>query len=613
MTRHPGPRPLRRRTRSRWTVATAALALLLPLGLSAQNGSWNPQEILAAKGYVAPQDDIAEAVLAPRYLNVTLSEMSADRQWFANQIGDGPVPMTRFSKPFDELGGMFIDFAANRDRNLTIRSDAGLEVVSASDGHRVKIQVPAGARVSNATWSPGGAQLAFYVHTPDATHIWVADPSNGRARQLTRTPVLATAVSTFAWTADGKKIATILPPDGRSARPLPPAAPTGPRVKMTEDGENILRTYASLMATPYDELLLEWHTTGQLALIDVGNRSVEKVGPPTMIEGFDFSPNGEYVRVTKLLKPFSYLVPVNNFGTEQEIWDRSGKMLLAFDHTPLNTGLRDDDTPAAPGVAGGGRDDGKRQVAWRADDQGLTFLEQEPAPDSASSDPGPQAAEGQGQNGRARRKDRVMQWTAPFDSTSLKVLYVNDNRMSAHHYSPDHQTLFLSERQGQNVHEFAVSLSDPATKHTLARYGADDFYANPGNLVLEGGGVPSRGRGFFGRGGGGGGDVVQLSADGGSVFYYGTEYDHDPVEHGPRSFMDRVSIATGDKTRLYESSNEGAWERITAILDIDAGRYVVEREGPMQVAQSYLYANGTEGSPAHAEPGLHARPDRGAT
>jgi dipeptidyl aminopeptidase/acylaminoacyl peptidase len=567
------------------------------MGLSAQNGGWNPKEILAAEDYVAPPDDIVEAVLAPRYLNVTLSEMSADRQWFAHQVGDGPTPMTRFSLPFDELGGMFIDFRANRDRNLTIRSDVGLEVVSATDGHRVRIQTPSGARISNATWSPSGAQLAFYVHAPDATHIWVADPTNGRARQLTREPVLATAVTTFEWTADGKKIATILPPDGRSARPSPPAAPTGPRVKMTEDGENILRTYASLMATPYDEALLEWHTTGQLALIDVGNRKVEKVGAPTMIEEFDFSPDGEYVRVTKMVKPFSYLVPVNNFGTVQEIWDRSGEMLTVFDETPLNTGLRDDDTPIAPGVGGDGREDGKRQVAWRADNHGVTFLEQEPAPDSAASSPEPApGGESEGENGRSRRKDRVMQWTAPFDSASLEIVYENDNRMSEHHYSPDHQTLFLSERRGENVHEFAVSLSDPGTKHTLARYGADDFYDNPGNLVIEGGGVPSGGRGFFGRRGGGGGDVVQLSADGGSVFYYGTEYDRDPVEHGPRSFMDRVSIAGGEKSRIYESSNEGGWEHVTAILDIDAGRFVVEREGPTQVAQSFLYANGSGGA-----------------
>lgn len=578
---------------SRWLATTAVLLALLPLGAAAQsaaqNGSWNPQEILAAKEYVAPQSTIADAVLAPRYLNVTLSEISADRNWFVEEIGDGPTPMDRFSKPFDELGGMFIDFAANRDRALTIRSNIGIDVISAADGHRVHVQLPSGVRVSNATWSPTGAQLAFFVHTPSSTHIWVADAATGKAHQVTRTPVVATAVTSFEWTADGKKIATVLPPDGRSPRPLPGAEPMGPQVKQTLEGENILRTYASLMKTPYDEKLLEWHVTGQLALVDVANRRVEKVGEPAMIWDFDFSPDGEYVMVTKLEKPFSYIVPVSSFGKAEEIWDRAGKMLVAFDKSPMGTGLRGN-VPDAPGVGGSGNDAGKRQVAWREDNQGLTFLEMEPAPDSTAAESQP--AEGQGQ--RARRKDQVMQWTAPFDSASLHVVYANDNRLNAHRFSPDHQTLFLSERSGQNTHEFAVMLSDAKTKHTLARWKTDDFYANPGSLVLEGGSVPSVGGFRFGRGRGGG-EVVQTSADGGSVFFYGAEYDKDPVNNGPRTFMDKVSIADGAKTRIYESSNDGMYESIASVLDIDASRFVVEREGPTSVPQSYLMEGGSLG------------------
>ncbi len=584
----PGPSP-RRRLYGPWTTLAAIVTILLPMSVSAQaqgqaqSSNWDPQQILAAQEYVTPPANIAEAVLAPRYLNVTLSDISADRKWFTKEIGDGPVPMDRFSKPFDDLGGMFLDFAASRDRNLTIRSNVRIEVISAADGHTVKIQVPDGARVSDATWSPDGEQLAFFVHTPTATRIYVADPATGRSSEITRTPVIATAVTTIQWTADGKKIATILPPDGRAPRPLPSAEPTGPQVKETLEGENILRTYASLMKTPYDKQLLEWHVTGQLALIDVASRKVEKVGKPAMIWAYDFSPDGEYVRVTKLEKPFSYIVPVSSFAKSDEIWNRAGDMLLAFDKTPISTGLRGN-IPSAPGVGGNDDNGGKRQVAWREDGKGLTFLEQEPAPDSTSA-----AAQASGADSvPAKRKDRVMQWTQPFDSASLHVLYANDNRILTHQYAPDYQTLFLTERQGKNTHQFAVKLSNPGTKLTLARYGTDNFYAKPGSLVLEGGSVPGgRGFGGFGRGGGGG-EVAQLSSDGNSVFFYGTEYDKNPVDNGPRSFLDRVSIADGSKTRIYESSNTDVYQRITSILDIDAGKFVVESEGPTTVAQSYL-------------------------
>jgi dipeptidyl aminopeptidase/acylaminoacyl peptidase len=597
MIGRPDPRHATRPSpRAAWILA--AWAVLLPLHVAAQtqNGDWDPKKVLAIEEYTAPQKTIVDAVMAPRWLNVTLNEVSPDRKWFVHEVGDGPVTMDRFSKPFHDLGGEFIDFRANRDRNLTIRSNVAIQIVSAADGSTVDLRVPPGARVSDATWSPDGSQIAFFAHTDDATNIWVADPATGRARQITRTPVLATLVTSFEWTADGKKIATVLVPDGRAAMPAEPKMPTGPRVKHTEEGENNLRTYASLMATPHDEDLLEWDATGQLALIDVASRQVEKVGAPTMIWAFDFSPDGQYARVTKMEKPFSYIVPVANFAKTEEIWDHTGKMMAVLEKTPMNTGLRGDDV-AAPGASGGRDEQRHRQVAWREDGKGLTFLEQEPAPDSAAARGGAGGAGGgmgQGAEGRARRKDRVMQWLPPFDSASLKVAYENDSQMSSHNWSPDYQTLFLSERQGQSVHEFAVRLSDAKTKHTLARYRSDDFYANPGSLVLAGGSVPG-GRGFggfaFGRGRGGG-EIAQLSKDGQHVFYYGTEYDKDPLTHSPKSFLDEVAIDGGAKQRVYESSNDDLWEHITSILDVDAGKFVVERESSTQVTQSFLRSGG---------------------
>ncbi|MCG6957244.1 MAG: hypothetical protein LJF04_14740, partial [Gemmatimonadetes bacterium] len=242
MIGRPGPRSTARRTLGvAWVLV--AWAILSPLhgAAQSQDGGWDPEAVLARESYTLPQQTIVDAVMAPRWLNVSLNEVSPNRKWFLNEVGDGPVTMDRFSKPFHDLGGEFIDFRANRDRSLTIRSNIGIEVISATDGSKVSVRVPSGARVSNATWSPDGSQIAFFVHTPDATHIWVADPANGRSRQITRTPVLATLVTTFEWTAGGKKIATVLVPDRRPPMPATPALPTGPEVERTQKGDNSLR------------------------------------------------------------------------------------------------------------------------------------------------------------------------------------------------------------------------------------------------------------------------------------------------------------------------------------------------------------------------------------
>ena len=80
---------------------------------------------------------------------------------------------------------------------------------------------------------------------------------------------------------------------------------------------------------------------------------------------------------------------------------------------------------------------------------------------------------------------------------------------------------------------------------------------------------------------------MQLSADLQSVFLQSTAYDRDPGQTGPKTFIDRVAIKTGEKTRIYESDNNNVYERVTTVLDADARRFVVARESPTEVAQTF--------------------------
>jgi len=564
----------------------ALTALLCHTPLYAQSSS-DPESVLADKGFVAPSAEIAEMALAPRHLYVTLTNVSPDKQWFIQEIGDGPVTAEPFSKDFDELGGVFIDYQANRHRNLTIRTNVGINIISATDGAVVAVDIPRGTRISNATWSPDGSQIAFYGHTEDQTNIYVADPTDGDSRQVTRRPVLATMVTGFEWTGNGVELATVLIPDDRSPRPRRSRIPTGPQVKQTEEGENMLRTYASLMATPYDEELLEWHATGQLAVIDISSRRVTEVGEPAMVTSFDFSPTGTHARVETMQKPFSYVVPVRSFGSIEEVWDRNGSVLTELENTKTQTGL-DGNRPSAPGVGGEGNESDRRGLAWRQDGAGLTFLQEEAAPEEET----PSSEE-------ADRADRVMLWAPPFGAEDLSIVYESASKMAAHRFSADHQMLFITERPAGGsrgnppkgtVKEYAVDLGNTETTYILAEYESDDFYANPGSLLLDGGKVPTQGR----RRGpvDTAAKTIQTSADGQFVFLYGTTYNTDPMVEGPSNFLDRVEIRTGDKTRIFEAPNNDEYERIVSVLDVDTESFIVSRESPMDIAQSYLVADG---------------------
>ena len=347
--------------------------------------------------------------------------------------------------------------------------------------------------------------------------------------------------------------------------------------------------------------------------------AVRKIGQPTMIRSIDVAPDGKHARVTRMVEPFSYDVPVSNFGSVEEVWDLEGKVLAKLSERPINLGVQDDtqpQTPPDPAAAGGGRggqqnQTGKRELAWRPDGQGFTYVEQEPGPDApaggrgprggaaATDDPPQDDAPARGGRGAgqqaAQRKDRVYQWLPPFDDNSKKVIYENNTRMTGVRFSPDMKALFFTERVGQNTVDTAVFLAEPAKKYTLARYRADDIYNNPGSIVglRGGGGGGGRGAGGGGRGGGGGGGgQVMLSADSEHVFYQGTAYSKTPNEVGPKTFIDKVAIKTGEKKRIYESENTNVFERVATILDADASKFIITREGPTEVPQQYLVQNG---------------------
>ena len=610
-------------------VAAIVMAAALPLMVFAQapapaqspaKAPYWADEVLAKEGYVEPAPELAAAVKAPRYLNVALSNPSPDKKWFLDTIGDGPVIMKTFAKPFHELGGLFVDYKANRVRSLTITNDIGIQIISATDGTKKMIAIPAGARVSSAQWLPNGSGVAYLVHGEDATHIWITDIATNKPRQVTKTPLLATLVTSFAFVNAGKSIAIVAVPDGRGPIPAEPAAPSGPEVKLADSDRNRLRTFPSLMNNPHDFDLLEYHATGQIALVDVATGAARKVGAPAMVRSIDFSPTGDYVRVTRMTKPFSYIVPVSSFGQVEEVWDLTGKALTKLSERAINLGAQPDDTtpnpdPAqAPAAGGGGRGganpNGKREITWRTDGQGFSYLEQEPAPPGAAGANG-RGGRGAGAAGRGAaaggdevaaggraqqappRKDRLYQWLPPFDAASAKVVYENNVRMTNARFSPDMTVLFYTETAGQNSTDYAVYLTEPAQRYAVMRSRSDDFYANPGSIMgTRGGGGGARGGGAGGRGGGGGGGPVQISTDGTSVFYQGTIYDKNPQEVGPKTFIDRVTIKTGEKSRIYESTNQTVYERVTTALDLDAKQFVIASEGPNTIMQQYLVSNG---------------------
>jgi dipeptidyl aminopeptidase/acylaminoacyl peptidase len=575
--------------------------LSLPIALPAQNAAGQnaaqasaKSDPLADEGYIAPPPAIAKLIASARENTRTFTAPSpGSRKYFVRTVSDGLPALKQVGKAHYNLGGFQVDYRGNRERGLTMRSSAGFEITEWASGKRTAVSVPAGARVSAPVWSPDGSQFAFLALFEDATHLYVADVATGASRALSKGSLLATLVTQPDWSADGKSILAVLVPEARGPEPKEPTLASGPMVRVNEGNKLKTRTYPDLVMTPHEKELVAYHANGQLAMIDVKTRAVKKIGAPGFVRSIDASPDGQYFRVTYMEKPFSYIQPVSSYGTREVLIDGTGKVLTELAKRPL----RESDEPVAPNAAapgaGGGRgaaatDTGKRVFTWHPSASGLLYAQLAPAPAGRSGAAGgaaPGGRGGAGAGGGAGRQDRLMYWKAPFDTSSASLLYETANRISAIRSNDAGTILFVSETGTGGTFEQAIFLTENNAKYTVVAprpRSAGDSAAAP--APGGGGGRGGPAGGLVSRPGKAGTPVVMVSTDGKFVFSQGAAPDTAKTQ---TVFVDKIEIKTGTKTRLYES--DGALvESISAPLDDDFARAVVQRESATIVPQSYV-------------------------
>jgi hypothetical protein len=224
---------------------------------------------------------------------------------------------------------------------------------------------PDGAKMNVMTWSQDGRHFAFCVWVDDEENrsgkitTWVADVETGKARPLFQSPeiCLKSVRYSCAW-VDNSTILVSIIPFSRGGLPNKPFVPNGPKIQSNEHKNVIqVRSIWDFLKDEHDKDLFDYYETTQLVLASLDGR-VKTIGPPAVYESLYPSPDGKYLLICSIHRPYSYIVPCGRFPTKVDLWTADGKFVRQLCDLPLA-----EDIP----IGFNSVRKGMRSINWRAD------------------------------------------------------------------------------------------------------------------------------------------------------------------------------------------------------------------------------------------------------
>lgn len=554
MSRHCAPSPDRAAGRCQpaplFTVTAAALLLagaaVFALPATAAPA---PADAEGDLGYQLPPQTIVDMIDAPRTPNVTFGP---DPEIAFLVEPRSLISVAELAEEELRLAGLRFEPRVHAPSRMNY--SAGIRLLHPSDGSQKEIAgLPDDLRFLWLRWSPDGQRASFVHMTDEGGELWMIDTASARAERLLGSDLHLVASIAPDWLDAETLVATVVP-HGQVEAPARPRVPKGPVVQ-DNDGEKAgARTYQDLLENAYDEALFEHHLRSQIVLVDLDGK-VEKVGKPGLYWEVAGSPDGRFLLVETLHRPFSYLVPVSRFPLLSQVWNRQGKVVKELYDRPLQESI-----PLAFGSVA----TGPRSFSWR-DDAPATLVWVE-------------ALDGGDAGAESELRDRVLMSAAPFDGEP-RVLADLDVRYGGTMWARDDLALVLGwwwKTRQQKTWAVAPGHLDRAPRLVEDR-SWEDRYNDPG--------TPTMTTNEYGR------RVLQTSADGQSIFRIGSGASPE----GDRPFLDRVSLETGEAERLFRSEAPH-FERPFRVLDDEGERVLTRRESREEVPNYYVrnLADGSE-------------------
>src|SRR5687768_5652709 len=309
-----------RRTR----LIALTIALTTTTWVSAQ------QAQTTASGYLLPPKEIV-AILDAAPPPTT--ELSPTLDVLALIERSSMPPLSELAQPVLRIAGRRINPRTNGPHRAQL--PRGITLKTIADGTEKKVNVPANPALTWIGFSPDGKRFAFTQQRDNGIELWIGDTATGQAKSLTTAQLNASLGAPCKFVGTGESLLCSFVSPSRGAAPVAPLVPNAPNIQEHRGTVAPVRTYQDLLTSAFDETLFDYYATSQLAFVDAVSGQRSPVGAPGIFETIEVSPNSNYVLVSRLRRPYSWLVPYTNFPSTVEIWDRKGVVAKKIADVPM--------------------------------------------------------------------------------------------------------------------------------------------------------------------------------------------------------------------------------------------------------------------------------------
>ena len=494
------------------------------------------------RGYQRPPKPIPEILDAPP-TPLVLPSPKSDYLLVADRLGN--PPLSDLSQPMLRLAGIRINPVTN-GRHHPPRL-TGLHLIHVQDGKEQNIQVPQNAYLGAPDWSPDGQHFAVTNTTSAGIELWIGEVATASIHRVAGVKVNPILLEALQWMPDSKTLLVKAVPQGRGNPPVEARIPDGPIIQQSDGKRSPAATYEDLLQSPHDEDLFDYYATSQLLLVESG-KSVP-LGKPGLYGRVEPSGDGKHILTVRLHRPYSYLLPFNDFPKEVEVWDLTGKTEFKLASLPLAEHVPIEGVPTGP-----------RDYEWLPTDPAtLVWAEALDEGDTKAKVP---------------FHDHLLTLSAPFKGQPTELLKL-EQRFAAMTWGEKGMGLVRDyDRNRRWTRAFMINASQPGQAPKLIwERSIRDRYRDPGIPVMH--------RLANGK------RVIRQNGD--SIFLVG----QGASPKGEFPFLDRFDLQSLKAERLFHAA-DGSFEDVVTLAADDGSRFITRYESPTEPPNYFLRTAGSQ-------------------